>query len=233
MGAAAAGCAPSTRSPTSRARSSRGPRRGRGGLRRRPGLPRTAVGGRPTRRGAGPRSTPTGPAYTWANATARSSAGTRRSWRRRPSPAASDELLTRDARRGGPRRSRAAAGYEGAGTAEFLLAADGAWCVPGDERAAAGRAPRHRGRDRHRPRARAARGGRRASRSRIAQDDVRPSATRSRHASTRRTRRHGFLPATGRVELLVAPPLARRADRHRAPRGRRRSTWASIRCSRR
>ena len=80
---------------------------------------------------------------TWASATARCSAATRRSSRSRPPRPSTPSCARRWAT---PRwRSRAAAGYVGAGTAEFLLGRRRRLVLPRAERAAAGRAPGHRG----------------------------------------------------------------------------------------
>ena len=96
-----------------------------------------------------------------ASASARSSAATRRCSRSRRRRSSSPELRE-TLGRGGGRAGAAAAGYVGAGTVEFIADADDPAdaLLPGDERAAAGRAPGHRARHRPRPR-RAAAAGRR------------------------------------------------------------------------
>ena len=93
---------------------------GAGRVRRRLAVPGEVAGGQPPRRGPGRRSTATATASTSASATARSSGATRRSSRRRPSPA-----LSPDGRRGAVPSARVeavvAAGYENVGTLEFLV----------------------------------------------------------------------------------------------------------------
>ena len=121
---------------------------GGGRVRRRAGVRRALAGAVPARRGAGARRHATGAWSRSASGTARCSAGTRRSSRRRR-PALPDPLRQRlfEAAVAAAR----AVGYVGAGTVEFLVDAGRRAGVPGDEHPAAGRAPGDRGGDRPRP----------------------------------------------------------------------------------
>ena len=131
--------------------------------------------------------------------------------------------LHRRPRRGAEMGARAVAlaaavGYVSAGTVEMVARRRAQLLLPGDEHAAAGRAPGHRAGHRHRHRRRAAAHRRAASRS--ARPGRRPPRRpRRRVPRLRRGRRRtGFVPATGR---LAPGPLP----------GRRRasaSTTASI-----
>ena len=111
------------------------------------------------------RPTPTARCGCSAPATARCSAATRRSSRRRPAPglsaeAASAACWTRRCAR--PRRRSATSAP---GTVEFLARPGTGRLLPGDEHPPPGRAPGHRGGARPRPGALAARRSRRAGRS--------------------------------------------------------------------
>ena len=100
----------------------------------------------------------------------------------------------------------------------------------GDEHAPPGRAPGDRADHRHRPRrVAAAHRGRRAAAA-AASTSSRSTAMRSRRGSMPRIRPRGFLPSTGRLRHLAMPPASRAGpDRHRHPRGRRRSRRSTIR----
>ena len=109
----------------------------------------------------------------------------------------------------------AAAGYEGAGTAEFLLLDDGTWAFlemnarlqvehPVTEAVT--------GVDIVRTQLRVAGGEALA----LAQEDVAFAGHAVEARVYAEDPRNDFLPSTGRVELLRSAPLAGRADRHRA-----------------
>ena len=147
---------------SSRTRSRWRAARGRGGVRRRrplrregarPGAPRRDPGAlrRGRRRAHARRARVLDPA-----APPEADRGVAR--RRRSTPETREEMEA------AAERACRTIGYENAGTFEFLLGPDGALLLHRAERAAAGRAPGDRARDRHRHRARAAadRGGRAA-----------------------------------------------------------------------
>ena len=154
---------------------------------------------------------------TWASATARCSAGTRRCWRRRPRRPSTPSCAQR---MGAAAVAAAKAiGYSNAGTVEFLLGADGALLLPGDEHAPAGRASRHRVRHRASTWSSCRSASPPASRCRFAQDDVRFARPRHRGAALRRGAARGFPAAVG----PRSPPGGRRRARHpRRPRPQRR-----------
>ena len=167
-------------------------------------------------RGAGARATRTATSCISASANARSSAATRRSSRSAPSPFVDADMrraMGETAVGAGPRgrlRVRRHRGVHRRRRRRLLL--------PRDEHAAPGRASGDRAGDRHRPRRRAGPDrGRRAA-------GLRPgrrsawTATRSSAASTPRTPDAGFVPATGRLQLVRFPTGA---GHPRRPRGRR------------
>ena len=90
--------------------------------------------------------TPTATCSTSSSASARSSGGTRRWSRRRPSPAL-DPGAAREALCAAGVAAARAARYVNAGTVEFLLDPGGPLLLPRDEHAAPGGAPGDRGRD--------------------------------------------------------------------------------------
>ena len=141
-------------------------------------------------RGAGARRRARQRACTSASASAACSAATRRSSRSRPRPVVDAELRERmgaAAVRAGPRGRLRQRRH---GRADRRARRPGALLLPRGQRPPAGRAPGDRGGDRPRPGRAAAAGRRRASRSRFAPGRRAPAtATRSRRASTPRTRR--------------------------------------------
>ena len=167
------------------------------------------------------RCSPTGTAMrcTCSSATARCSAGTRRSSRRRPHPGS----RPRCARRMGRAATGAAlaAGYENAGTVEFLLDQDGRLLLHRDEHAAAGRASGDRGD--HRPRSGRVAAARSppASRCRCARRRSLPRAMPSRRGSMPRTRPRASCPRSAGCAPCACRRAWRRARRHRRRAGRR------------
>ena len=169
-------------------RARRCPARGGAGLRRRAPDPR-ALSRRPApRRGPGPVRRPWQPASISASATARSSAATRRSSRRSPSPAV-DEPLRATARRCGPRArgsSRLSLGRDLRVPARRRRPVP----LPRDEHPAPGRASGHRADHRagpgRRPAADRGRRGSSGSARRMPIERGDPAVTRSRCASTPR-----------------------------------------------
>ena len=125
-----------------------------------------------------------------------------------------------DPRRGGPRdraRGRVSGGRHGGVPPRCRRGV----VLPRDERAAPGGTPRHRSRDRDRPRAGAATGGR--WRAPLDHPGRRSPLGPCDRGTRLRGGPGGRVPAGDRTRRpVVAPPLARRTDRHRAPRGRRR-----------
>ena len=129
-----------------------------------------------------------------------------------PSPAV-DERAARRLLAAAAARSRAAVGYRGAGTAEFLVTGDGRVLLPGVQHQAAGRAPGHRVRARHRPGRAAARGSPRARRCR------RIRRRRAGHAIEARLYAEdpadGYRPASGLLHALDVPDWTRGSARRR------------------
>ena len=127
----------------------------------------------------------------------------------------------------------AAAGYQNAGTVEFLLEGDGrrrAVLLPRDQHPAPGRAPDHRMRRRRRPGPGPARGRRRRAAAVAAGGS---GATRPRHRVPGLRRGSGArLPAAGRAAAsLPGAVRARSPGRLRRRRGARRSPSTTTRCS--
>ena len=156
-------------------------------------------------------------ASTSASASARCSAATRRSSRSRPRRSSTPSCARGWARRRW--RSRAPAGYVNAGTVEFIADARRPveLLLPRDERAAAGRAPGHRGWSPASTSSSCSCASRRASRSRSSRTTSRLDGHAIEARRLRRGPGHGFLPV-GRARCA-----GYREPRGRAGRRRRRA----------
>ncbi len=166
------------------------PERGAGGLRRRRGVPREARRAAPAHRGAGAGRRAAAASCTCTSATARCSCATRRwsrSRRRRTSTTALRQRILADAL-----KLARAAGYENAGTVEFLVSPETRRAlVHRVQSAHPGRAHGHRAGDGRRPGRGAVPHRRRARRwrrsaSATSRRSARRAASRSRRASSRR-----------------------------------------------
>ena len=178
--------------------------RGGGRLRRRSRVPRAAARTRPPRRGAGAPRRRTGTRSHLGRARLLAATAPPED-RRGVALARVVDAALRTALGAAAIAIARRAGYRGAGTAEFLLARRGSVVVPRDERAPAGRAPRHRGGHGHRPGPRAARDRRRRPDGGRAGACGAPRATRSRRASTPRTPRTGSCPRRGASDDSSCP----------------------------
>ncbi len=193
------------------------PTRGGGGVRRRHRVPRALRRAAAPHRGAGVRRRARRTSSTCSSASARSSAATRRSSKRRPLPPSTTRCGRAIARRRGGRGARRS-GYVNAGTVEFVLDADGPFCLPRGEHAPAGGAPGHRAGHRPRPRRAAACASRRASRCPPKCSARRCTVTRSRPGSTPRTSPRAILPTSGPLDRFAIPRGRRRPGRRRVRR---------------
>ena len=103
-----------------------------------------------------------------------------------------------------------AVGYDSAGTVEFVAGQDQQLLLPGDEHAPAGRAPRHRAGDRHRPR-RADDPGRGRREAQLRQQDVKLKGWAVETRIYAEDPLRNFLPSIGRL-TRYRPPAKGRAD---------------------